>query len=206
MKKILTATLSLVCFCTLSISLHAEPEHASASLTTSQQQALATEAKSHIKTLATALKSTLQHGMKTAGPAASVSLCQIQAPAITKATSKQVSDSSWSISRTSLQPRSLNNTPDAWVIQVMKDFEKRKVQGEDVSQISHSEIRNNQYYFIKAIPTQAACLACHGKKLTKDVAITLKQLYPNDKATGFNIGDIRGVFIAKKQLIGAIHE
>ena len=47
---------------------------------------------------------------------------------------------------------------------------------------------------MKAIPTQALCLNCHGELMSTPVKAKIKQLYPGDKATGFKVGDIRGAF------------
>ncbi len=49
-----------------------------------------------------------------------------------------------------------------------------------------------------SIVTNALCMQCHGKKGTDINANTLKeinQLYPNDKATGYAINEIRGLLV-----------
>ena len=53
---------------------------------------------------------------------------------------------------------------------------------------------------MKAIPTGGVCLACHGENLAQGVQETITTLYPNDKATGFKSGDIRGAFVVTKVL------
>lgn len=93
-----------------------------------------------------AFKSTLQHGMKTNGPAVSVKLCNIQAPLITQGSTEEIDLSGWTVSRTSLKPRNVNNSPEAWVTEVLKDFDGRVSKGEDASLIAHSEIRDGQFY------------------------------------------------------------
>lgn len=47
---------------------------------------------------------------------------------------------------------------------------------------------------MKAIPTQALCLGCHGDNLNEDVKAELKLRYPSDQDVGFKEGDIRGAF------------
>jgi hypothetical protein len=185
MKKTLTCLLSILCLHVLSLQAN-------------EEKPLESQAKAEINTLAVALKSTLQHGMKTDGAAASVKLCNIQAPLITQASSAEKGTSEWTVSRTSLQLRNPSNAPEVWVEKILKDFDNRKAQGENVSAITHSEIRDGEYFFVKAIPTQAACLACHGNNVAADVKTKLVELYPNDKATGYNFGDIRGAFIASQ--------
>ncbi len=41
---------------------------------------------------------------------------------------------------------------------------------------------------------------CHGEKISQELSAELNKLYPNDKATGFKKGDIRGAFSAVKIL------
>jgi hypothetical protein len=41
---------------------------------------------------------------------------------------------------------------------------------------------------------QPLCVACHGKFLAPDVAAIIEEAYPEDQATGFEVGDLRGVF------------
>jgi len=47
---------------------------------------------------------------------------------------------------------------------------------------------------MKAIPMGAACMACHGRKISGDVIELLDALYPGDEARGFGLGEIRGAF------------
>jgi hypothetical protein len=58
------------------------------------------------------------------------------------------------------------------------------------------------YRYMKALPTQELCVQCHGSadKITPAVQARLKELYPDDKATGFGIGAIRGAITIKKPL------
>jgi hypothetical protein len=38
------------------------------------------------------------------------------------------------------------------------------------------------------------CLTCHGSNLDADIAASIAERYPEDRATGFEAGDLRGVF------------
>jgi len=57
---------------------------------------------------------------------------------------------------------------------------------------------SKEFRFMKAIPTGGACLACHGETLSPELAEKVKTLYPQDLATGFMLGDIRGAFVVTK--------
>jgi hypothetical protein len=197
MKKLLIASLSALCLQILPLTLYAENTKP---LSGEEKQALVNAAKAQIMSLAGALTATLKQGIKVDGHAASVKLCNLQAPAITKASSAEGGDTDWTVSRTSLKLRSPTNAPEGWVEQVMKDFEQRKANGEMASDIAHTEVRDGKFYLIKAIPTKVGCLACHGSNIADDIKAKLGDLYPNDKAAGFNVGDIRGAFVASKEL------
>ena len=57
-----------------------------------------------------------------------------------------------------------------------------------------------QFRFMKAIPTGALCLQCHGSSISPEVSARLAELYPDDKATGYATGDIRGAFVVTRNL------
>ena len=48
--------------------------------------------------------------------------------------------------------------------------------------------------YVEPIPLQPLCLTCHGETLAPDVASRIAALYPDDRAVGFAVGDLRGVF------------
>ena len=82
--------------------------------------------------------------------------------------------------------------------------EQRKAGGEPVSKLEYSETTRHNgstvFRYMKAIPTDDVCLMCHGRQLPEDLSAELEKLYPNDKATGFSKGDIRGAFTVVKIL------
>jgi hypothetical protein len=58
---------------------------------------------------------------------------------------------------------------------------------------------HDQWTVIAPIPTQPLCLTCHGDPATfsPELKEALAVHYPNDQATGFKAGDLRGVFWAE---------
>ncbi len=137
----------------------------------------------------------LQAAMKAGGPVNAIEVCNKKAPAIAADISRK---HGWKVGRTSLKYRNPKNAPDAWETKVLQDFEKRKAAGEDPAKLEHYAVveQNGKQVFryMKAlpIPEGAPCLACHGQKLDPAVAAKLKELYPQDRATGFKTGDLRG--------------
>ncbi|UOG90616.1 MAG: DUF3365 domain-containing protein [Candidatus Thiothrix sulfatifontis] len=160
--------------------------------------ALVESAKGAVQSLAGTLKGELEAAMKAGGPVASMSICQERAPAIAKAVS---AEKGVEITRVSLKNRNpVMGQANEWQTAVLNDFEAKKAAGEDPATLAHAEIVNNEFRFMKAIPTAANCLQCHGTEISPAVSAKLTELYPQDKAVGYKEGDLRGAFVVVKNL------
>lgn len=162
---------------------------------------LTAEGKGVIKSFFGDLKGELVKGMKSGGPVHTMDVCHKVAPALAAAHSQT---SGWDVARTSLKPRNPKNAPDAWETGVLKQFDERKAAGEDPMKIVKTEIveENGRKVFrmMKAIPTAEVCTKCHGVELQPAVVEKLDELYPEDQARGYKVGDLRGAFTLKKTL------
>jgi hypothetical protein len=151
--------------------------------------------RSAIKELGSALKSELMAAMKAGGPVKALGVCHTKAFEISTKVSEKVG---LNITRTSLKPRNANNAPAPWEELVLKQFEERRAAGENPKTLESFEMiekdGQRQIRYMKAIRTAAPCLACHGSEIEPDIQNKLKELYPEDKATGFKAGDLRGAF------------
>ena len=100
------------------------------------------------------------------------------------------------IKRVSDQPRNSSNqaTPtELNYIRIMKDSLNRGVQPSPV--IYELEGKVLGYY---PILTNAMCLQCHGKPgidIMPKTSSMLATLYPNDQATGYDINQLRGIWV-----------
>ncbi len=161
-------------------------------------------ASEKIKALAGNLKKELSESMQSGGPVAAITTCRIKAPEITNALN---STDTVKIKRTSLRLRNPANEADNWEQQVLTSFEDKHSSGTPVDQLVYSEeIKagdKTTFRMMRAIPMQPVCLSCHGDKQTmgNELISTLEQAYPDDRATGFSVGDIRGAF-SVSQTIG----
>jgi hypothetical protein len=150
-----------------------------------------------IKALATNLKKELGASMQAGGPVAAIKTCNIKAPEITEQLN---SVDNVQIKRTSLRLRNPNNAADNWEQKVLTSFEEMLTTGTPIKDLVHSEkivsAAQTTLRMMRAIPMQPVCLSCHGDKdtMNKDLIGALEQDYPNDLATGFSIGEIRGAF------------
>nr|VFJ94928.1 MAG: Protein of unknown function (DUF3365) [Candidatus Kentron sp. LFY]VFJ95837.1 MAG: Protein of unknown function (DUF3365) [Candidatus Kentron sp. LFY] len=149
-----------------------------------------------VKELFAALKGELGKALEAGGPAAAIPVCKSRVPEIGKIFKEKYPG--WTIGRTSLKTRNPVNAPDEWERPVLQGFEARKAAGEDPKAMEHSAFLEKDgvrvFRYMKAIPTQEVCILCHGKQLIPDVVAKLEELYPEDQARGFEVGDIRGAF------------
>ena len=164
-------------------------------------QAEAASAKAAIKEVAGALQSELKGAMQAGGPVAAIAVCNTRAMPITE---RVAAEHGMQLSRVSLKNRNPDNAPNEWQSAVLEDFEAQKSAGNDITSLAWSETANvdggKEFRLMKAIPTAKICLSCHGSELAPDVSQIIADLYPEDRATGYSEGDIRGAFVVTRQL------
>jgi hypothetical protein len=160
------------------------------------------EAKQAIAAFAGALKSELLAAMQSGGAVNAIEVCNSSALSIAETVSLE---KGMKLSRTSLKYRNPANAPGDWQAAVLESFEGRKKQGETPDTLTWHEVavtdNGREFRFMKAIPAGGLCLQCHGQSIAPDVREKLSGLYPEDKATGYREGDIRGAFVVTRQSI-----
>ncbi|TWT61689.1 cytochrome c peroxidase [Rubinisphaera italica] len=145
---------------------------------TAKQKAIAAK-----DALFTRLSGRLTEVMSADGPAA-ISVCSREAPAIATEVGEE---QGVVIGRTSFKLRNAKNTPPDWA----HSFVEERV--EDPQFVA---LPNGGTGALLPIRLKQKCLACHGptESIAADVRSKLSELYPDDRATGFNEGDLRGWF------------
>lgn len=165
------------------------------------QKAEVQKAKKITKAFGGSLKSALKKAMKEGGPINALKICNTEAMPITK---RVAEEHGAILSRVSLKNRNPDNVPNAWQKKVLEDFDARFAKGESVKKMAFSEIVENdgkkQLRFMKALPTGGKCLECHGSSIDADVSAKLAELYPEDKATGYEKGQVRGAVVVLTDL------
>lgn len=130
------------------------------------------------------LSGRLMEAMGEGGPAAAIAVCQTEAPLIAKTVGQQ---QGVSIGRTGVRLRNPNNEAPAWA----RDLVEAKIDKPTFVTLS-----DNKAAAMLPIKLQVQCLMCHGpgEQISPDVKEQLSKLYPNDEATGFQEGELRGWF------------
>lgn len=137
------------------------------------------------------LKIELMAAMGRGGPEAAIHICNEKAPEIALTLSEQ---HQIELRRTSLSWRNPANEPSLEERTVLEDFERRKNRGAAISGLNAVLKTQDGLRYMKAIPMQGICAACHGLNIEPKLYQTIKNYYPDDKAIGFADGDIRGAF------------
>lgn len=166
---------------------------------TDQITELKQQAKTKTKAFAAQLKQTLVSAIKAGGLEQGVVVCSTVAEDI----AKQHSVDGWTVKRVSVKNRNMNNSPNLWQLEVLKNFETQSAQGVDISKLAYADLVSHkdkfEFRFAKAIPTAKACLNCHGQHIPSNAKEILNHKYPDDKAIGYEVGQLRGAFVLTKQ-------
>ncbi|HEX4926245.1 MAG TPA: DUF3365 domain-containing protein [Bdellovibrionales bacterium] len=96
------------------------------------------------------------------------------------------------VKRTSLKIRNPGNAPDDAETKVLKAWQKLKDQGKPLPPFTLESVSMNEVRYYKPLMVEGMCLTCHGQP-AGDLAKTINQKYPKDKATGYKDGDFRGL-------------
>ena len=129
--------------------------------------------------------------MKDGGPVNAIGVCQTKAPAVAQRFSKL---DGWAMRRTALRTRNSANAADEFERAALKALAADSVS--EVSQWVTDTDGHTQFRYLSAITMAKPCMACHGDPAAIDDSLksVIARLYPNDKATGFEPGQLRGAF------------
>jgi hypothetical protein len=119
------------------------------------------------------------------GPGAAIDACRIEAPAI----AARHSGDGVRVGRSSHRLRNPANTAPDWVSPTLSAWLESGTREPVVI-----ELDGERLGYVEPIIAKPLCLACHGEALAPAIAERIETLYPDDEATGFSAGDLRGVF------------
>jgi Protein of unknown function (DUF3365) len=165
------------------------------------------EAQQQAHALAARFQSLLQArllaAMGTGGPAAAVTVCRDEAPAIASQLSRE---SGWQVRRVGTRVRNpLTGIPDAWEQVQLVEFARRIESGEAVENLAVwavvDEPDGRAMRYMKPIMTGPLCLTCHGEVASQPAALreALMREYPHDAATGYAANELRGAFSLRRK-------
>lgn len=148
------------------------------------------EARALVQQFVGQLKPQLQQAIAEGGPGQATAVCADIAPVLMDELS---ASSGWSVRRVSLQPRNRERAiPDAWEREVLERFSAEQAAGTPAQTLNYGRKVEGQYRYMQAQGVEPVCLMCHGNDLAEPVRQALAEYYPDDSATGYSLGEVRG--------------
>jgi len=137
------------------------------------------------------LGGTLRTQMQERGPVGAMEFCNVQALPLTQ---QVAAEHGMQVKRTSWRLRNPSNAPDELEVAALRHFEPVRGPGSEAEPWVQRDPDGGWRYY-QPLPTADACLNCHGsaEELAPGVADALARLYPEDEATGFEEGSLRGL-------------
>ena len=142
------------------------------------------------------LRNELRAAMSEDGAAGAVSFCHDQAPRIAD---EVMAAHGVRLGRVAVAGRNRNpgNAHGGWQGELLDSFQQAVDTG-GAPEAQMAVIRDQvpagvELRMARGIRVEAACLMCHGDNIAPPIAERLAALYPEDRATGFLEGDLRGL-------------
>lgn len=116
----------------------------------------------------------------------------------------------WRVRRVTLKVRNPADTPDRYERRVLREFARLQDAGRLSAETEHVTVGVERGHpvlrYLKPITIPGPlCLNCHGPRgdLDAEVRAALRARYPNDRATGYRVGDLRGAISIRVPLESA---
>jgi len=149
------------------------------------------------------LKSVLMKNLIEGGPLQAITVCSDTAQELTNIIGKK---NNVELKRVTFNSRNPKDTADTFETKVLSRWHELMNEGsfdKETEYLEIVEIEDKSYArYMKPIFIQGPCLTCHGGEnmISSEVKDLLKKKYPDDKATGYKPGDLRGAISIKKKL------
>jgi hypothetical protein len=152
------------------------------------------------KALVTTLMQRLMSAMGEAGGMIeAVRVCADEAQELTAGVA---TEQGMALGRSSTRLRNPANHPPAWVADWLAKHEGREADSVEATQGIVEEAGKRFARRVAPIGVQPLCVNCHGPSqgIPPEVRAILVQRYPEDQATGYAVGDLRGAVWAELEL------
>jgi hypothetical protein len=139
------------------------------------------------------LGSNLKNAIMKNGTDSALIFCNAEAFNLTDSMSDVLNSS---IKRVSDQPRNPNNLANEKELSIINKYKKQLISGEEVTGFIKEDENNITGYY--PIFTNKMCMQCHGepnKEIKPSTLSLINNLYPNDKATGYGLNQLRGIWV-----------
>jgi hypothetical protein len=167
-----------------------------------QDSDMLTQSRAVSQSMLKELGQKLQSAMAEGGAVNASGVCNTQAPEIAGRVSTQ---NQVKLSRVGTRARNpVMGVPNDWQAKALAQFDAALARGEKPADIEFSETvetaNGKEFHFAKPIVLQPMCVSCHGnpEQISPEVKAKLNELYPNDKAVGYQPGQLRGAVVLSR--------
>jgi len=157
--------------------------------TTPVSDADMTRAAGALQPLKRELRAALTGALEEGGPERAIEVCQLRAPEIARVAATRGAV----LGRTSHRLRNPENAPEPW----MSDFLGEYLANPGDNEPRAVRLASGEIGYVEPIRMKGICMRCHGDSIEPGVKDRLRALYPEDQATGFTRGELRGIFWVK---------
>lgn len=183
---------SLIASALLSAALLANPYESSQE----EIDAVKTIGQKASASLLQALGGNLKKHLKAGGPMAAFGFCSDNAYALTEEVDATLGKDV-SVKRISLKYRNPANAPQGNEKAIMESLQTLKANAVVLPKELVEVVGNGTYkYYKPLLINNEACLKCHGDlDKSSELAKAITERYPEDKATGYKMNDLRGAIV-----------
>lgn len=136
------------------------------------------------KSLVGALQGALARGAPSA-----ITVCHEMAPGLVSTLSRD----GITVGRATRKPRNPKNEARGWQADALAELEGVQRENKLAGATFTRRLPDGRAAYAEPLVIQELCLACHGPNVGPDVRAILAEKYPTDQATGYAVGDLRGI-------------
>lgn len=136
----------------------------------------------------------LKNAIEEGGVPYALKYCNLHAYPIIDSLSKM---NNAEIRRTTLKVRNQKNSPDGVEEKILNIYKIQWENGEQLKPMVKSVGNDKIMFFSPITISNPVCLNCHGQVgelVSSDNDYLIKDIYPGDEATGYKMGDFRGIW------------
>ena len=126
-------------------------------------------------------------GAMAEGPETAVDACKLAAPSITAGAGAP----DRRVGRTSKRLRNPANAPADWLVPLLDAYQQG---GPSAHNGRVVDLGSQGIGYVEPIYMKKLCVTCHGPSVEPALLEHIRERYPEDRAVGFEEGDLRGLF------------
>lgn len=169
-----------------------EPSAPPASAAEAREAEALQRANAAADALGSTLRARLLAAMSEGGPPAAVQVCADAAQGMAADVAREHGAR---VGRSSLRLRNPSNEAPEWVAEWLRAQGERPAAGVE----GFARVEDGHARVLRPIAVEGPCVTCHGpsEAIAPEVAAILRERYPEDRATGYSAGDLRGALWAE---------